>query len=246
MSMKNNITKESSLTFTVISILFIVAFVLFSAYKLHQTKLTPPRFDQGKVKNLQISGALKNVNSQMISQKIAHLLAEDIVNLDMTQIQQTIEDMPWVRTAEVVRIYPSTIKVAIKEQIPVAIWNGKSYLNQYGEIFNAPDIEDKEMLTKLNGKNEKAKVMLKLYSSLKNSIATDMLQTIFQNENGVYRLKLNNGTEVVLGRKQLNQRINRLTKMLDLIESHTQVITRIDLRYRKGMAIKFSERINNG
>ena len=246
MSIKNNISQESSLIFSVISILSIVAFVLFSAYKLHQTKLTPPRFEQAKVKNLQISGALKNVNSQMISKKIAHLLVEDIVDLDMTQIQQTIEDMPWVRTSEVVRIYPSTIKIDIKEQIPVAIWNGKSYLNQYGEIFNASDIEGKEMLIKLNGTNEQAEVMLKLYSSLKNSIDVDRLQTIFQNKNGAYRLKLNNGTEVVLGRKQLNQRINRLRKMLDLIDRHPQVITRIDLRYRKGMAIKFSERINNG
>ena len=70
MSIKNNISQESSLIFSVISILSIVAFVLFSAYKLHQTKLTPPRFEQAKVKNLQISGALKMSIARWLVRKL--------------------------------------------------------------------------------------------------------------------------------------------------------------------------------
>ena len=59
--------------------------------------------------------------------------------IPLAQMQKTIEDLPWVRTAIVERYWPDTLKITINEKMPLALWqNSRQYhpLDEQAHVIN--------------------------------------------------------------------------------------------------------------
>ena len=59
--------------------------------------------------------------------------------IHLTELQQKIEQMPWVRTAVVERYWPDTIKITLEEKVPLALWqNNRQYhpLDDRAEVID--------------------------------------------------------------------------------------------------------------
>jgi len=53
---------------------------------------------------------------------------EPMDKIQLTDMQKTIEEMPWVRMAVVERYWPDTLKITIEEKMPLALWqNSRKY-----------------------------------------------------------------------------------------------------------------------
>ena len=60
--------------------------------------------------------------------------------LDLSAIRGALEALPWVEAAAVRRVWPGELRVGIREQRAVAVWNGDALIGASGEVF-APDPE---------------------------------------------------------------------------------------------------------
>jgi len=60
-------------------------------------------------------------------------------DIDLDDMKQKIEKLPWVRQTVVERYWPNKIKITIEEKMPLALWqNNKQYhpLDEYAQVIN--------------------------------------------------------------------------------------------------------------
>ncbi|MEW6253763.1 MAG: FtsQ-type POTRA domain-containing protein, partial [Planctomycetota bacterium] len=57
--------------------------------------------------------------------------------VDLAQVRDSLEMLPWVREARVERRWPDTLVVSLAEHEPMARWNDTALINRAGEVFVA-------------------------------------------------------------------------------------------------------------
>jgi cell division protein FtsQ len=80
--------------------------------------------------------------TQMQMEYVAHSsVSGNFFTVNLDSVRAAFEKLPWVRHAEVRRIWPDRIEISIEEQVAAARWlqaDGESRLvNTFGEVFNA-------------------------------------------------------------------------------------------------------------
>jgi cell division protein FtsQ len=93
--------------------------------------------------------------------------AGSLATFDATAARARIEDLPWVQTASISRIYPGSLDVRITERRPMAVWanDGRDYLvDSSGRVLSALKAGTNVRLPRLAGAGapEQAQALLEL------------------------------------------------------------------------------------
>src|SRR5690606_18435814 len=85
------------------------------------------------------------------------------INLD--KVRTVIETAPWVRRAQVRRVWPNALLVQIEEQQPLALWNEDQMINTWGEAFSANqgELPDEYRLPQLSGPVNSEQLVVQRY-----------------------------------------------------------------------------------
>lgn len=173
-------------------------------------------------------------------------LRDSFLTVDLQQVRQLFEAVPWVRHARVQREFPDRLRVTLEEHQAVAWWGeaGSGQLvSQLGEVFDAsPD--DGDGLPELAGPVEQAPQVWRLYQALSAELGRlEMgLVRLELNERGNWRAELDNGARLELGRgtpEDLIDRTRRFTSTLgQLTQRYPGALQSVDLRYPNGYALR--------
>jgi len=173
-------------------------------------------------------------------------LTGSFLTVDLNQVRDVFEGVPWVRNAVVQREFPNRLRVTIEEHQAVAWWgqSGSGQLvNQQGEVFDAnPD--DGDGLPELAGPAEQSAQVWALYQALGAEFARLQLdlERLELSERGGWQARLDNGAVIELGRgtpDDLMQRTRRFTATLgQLTERYAGAVQSADLRYPNGYALR--------
>jgi len=167
-----------------------------------------------------------------------------VMDLDLPSIQADLEVLPWIRKVSVARVFPDILKVHVQEQQAVARWQEHAYLNPWGERFSVPEFSGSKNLVHLKGSKGMEKLVLKHYVEVKSQLgamAADLVSLV-QGEKGGLVLHFSDGLKVILGRHHMVKRLARLNRILAVYKQYPNRIHNIDLRYRKGFAIKMKQK----
>lgn len=160
------------------------------------------------------------------------------VNLDV--IKASVEQLPWVASAEVRKHWPDRIEVRVTEREPIAHWGAERLLGSDGVIFAASKDMLPEHLPRLGGPDAHATEVWERHRHLAvrmQTIGIDIIATQL-NERGAWSAITADHAEVVLGRDQPMQRLERFVAALSrLPESERARIARADLRFANGFAV---------
>lgn len=90
-----------------------------------------------------------------------------LLTFDASKARQRIEELPWVRSAAISRIYPASLEVRITERRPAAVWfdDGRDYLvDASGRVLSALKAGTNVRLPRLSGAGapEQAQALLEL------------------------------------------------------------------------------------
>lgn len=90
-----------------------------------------------------------------------------LLTFDASKARARIEDLPWVETASISRIYPGTLEVRITERQPSALWTdgGRDYLiDSSGRVLSALKSGTKVRLPRFSGAGaaEESQALLEL------------------------------------------------------------------------------------
>jgi cell division protein FtsQ len=216
-------------------------FVYFSLTLLDKAEIRTGSNLTGHIASIQLTGSLSKVDKNEVAKVVRPLVKSDFLSLNLDKIQASVENIPWVRKATVGRVYPDILRIGVEEHKAYAIWNDDSYINQFGEVFKAPITGDK--ILRLSGaKSEAEKIMRLSLKVRKTLLASDKgLARLGLSPWGSYKLVLDDGMEVMLGRRDIEARLARLDMVLQKIKLYPSAISHIDMRYRHGMAVKFKK-----
>lgn len=211
---------------------------LIVVYLIGQLTINSPLFPLKEVSLGGSGGRLAHVTREQVDGVVRSAVAGNFFTVDLEATRKAFVKLPWVRTASVRRIWPQGLEVTLEEHMALARWSGGALVNFQGEIFNAASDEP---LPEFEGPEESASEMARQYAVFKK-----MLQPLQQNiarmslsDRRAWRVSLENGTLLELGREQMGVRLERYVQVHDRsLAQLNQQLTYVDLRYPSGFAVR--------
>jgi cell division protein FtsQ len=206
-----------------------------------------PRLRLFPLAEVRVTHELREVQRSELEESLSELLRGNFFTVDVDAVRRTLEELPWVRRAEVWRKWPSRIDVRIEEQQAAAHWgDGEGQLvNTYGEIFPAA-LSREQQLPRLNGPAGSSGEVLRRYEEFAQVLKPGSRRPaqLALSPRLAWLLKLEDGMLVELGREQAKAPIRmRLQRFVDyyptLSETRHGRPIAVDMRYPNGFALRF-------
>lgn len=206
------------------------------------------------IRVVKIEGDLQQVSREQIIEQLLKEPAADFAEQNSLQgseyigflgsnlqlLEQRLETIAWLQTAELRRVWPDKLHIKIQEQKAIARWNDDSLINQFGEMFTPERITGLEALPLLTGPDQEIQKMLQTFKELQQLLTAVELKLAVLNLNKRYSwsLQLSNGIQLQVGRKNLVERVERFIALYPLLRSESKLpIAKVDLRYDTGLAV---------
>ena len=147
---------------------------------------------------------LAYVTPEGVKATIAGRLQGNFFTVDLDQSRALIETAPWVRRAQIRRVWPNSLSVRIEEQQPLAYWNEDEMINTWGESFSANKavVPDDVDLPQLSGPPNSERLVVQRYAELARWFGPLDVQVseVTLSPRYAWDVVLSNGMQLSLGR----------------------------------------------
>ena len=83
--------------------------------------------------NVMIGGDFTYLQPAELTKMVAGEVDGGFLSINLASLKQVLRAHPWVRDVTVSREWPSMLKVEVTEEVPIARWGQKGFLNRLGE-----------------------------------------------------------------------------------------------------------------
>jgi cell division protein FtsQ len=195
---------------------------------------------------------LKHISKPIVKQQVLENVQGNFFSVRLEDVKRGFESMPWVRHANVRRVWPNGLVVSIEEQKPFGTWGGSdshTLMNAQGELFagRVSEISDDVHLIDFYGPADASQEVMSLYQKASAWFKPWGLEvkSLALTERYAWHVKLSNGMKVEFGRDEENsdknlteERVARLFKYWPQVqEKWPNRVDAVDLRYANGFAV---------
>lgn len=192
------------------------------------------------VRVVSIDGSFQRVSPGQIETAVAPFAREGFMSANLADIQRAVEALPWVDHARVARHWPNSLHVTVTEQTAAARWGESGLLNTRGELFIREAAHVPAELPRLSGPEGSESQVAERYLSVQGRMleAGMRVAALRLDERGAWEMDLDSGVTVRLGRRDVDERIDRFIKTTSQVIAHRlSEINYVDMRYSNGFAI---------
>ena len=197
---------------------------------------------------VQVKGEFRYLEKADVYAALSEPASGGFFNVDVRAVKRAAESLPWVDRASVRRVWPDSLRVTVKEQVPLARWRqgdgAVALVNVRGELFapQAVTVASLDQLPLFSAPDNAAEVVAVRYQHLASALAPLGLsvQELGFNQRRAWRLQLSNGLQLLLGRGGDEALLDRFVIAWPLaLAAHVEAIERVDLRYTNGFAVRW-------
>jgi cell division protein FtsQ len=202
------------------------------------------------IKRLEVGGDMRHLNVSAVRTQVLARVSGNFLSVDLAHMQSLLEGLPWVRQAQVQRVFPHTLRVTLQEHQVLAWWGevgGERLINTHAEGFDAPpDQVPDEGLPVLMGPPARETEVAQAWLALRDVFAPtgQTLQRLSLDARGSWHAWLANDGELALGQGPASDWIPRVQALVQSAKQWRSQAKawpkRIDLRYRNGYAVQWS------
>lgn len=218
----------------------LVVLVVVSAVWLGGRALLDQNFPFRQVRVVGISHA----ETQQGARALVPQLAGGFFSMNLQAVRERFEALPWVRRADVRRLWPGRLEVVIEEHRPAAAWNDRAMLNTFGEVFA---VEPRGALPRFYAPDDLAAEVARQYGSYSAIVAPLNLkiEQLIISRRLSWRVRLatpatdsepSRSLSVELGRERMAERLTRFTHFYPQVAAVMGNVSRVDMRYPNGFA----------
>jgi cell division protein FtsQ len=190
--------------------------------------------------------ALQHVSGASLRSAGAARLHGNFFTVDLGAVRESFEQVPWVRRAQVRRIWPNSLRVAIEEHRPLAVWHDGRLVNRFGELFsaNVAQAEAEQPLLEFSGPPGSEGEVTRRWQELREQLAPLSVapEAVTLSTRWAWSARLDSGTTLLLGRDQglpIAERVARWVALAPTVHARlNREIAQVDLRYPNGFAIR--------
>lgn len=192
------------------------------------------------VRVISMDGSFQRVSPGQIEKAVAPFAHAGFMSADLDSIQSAVEALPWVEHARIARSWPNSLHVTVIEQTAAARWGESGLLNTRGELFVREASHVPAELPRLSGPEGSESQVAQRYLAAQGRMleAGMRIAALRLDERGAWEMDLDSGVTVRLGRREVDERIDRFIRTASQVISHRMTeITYVDMRYSNGFAI---------
>jgi cell division protein FtsQ len=189
---------------------------------------------------ISMDGAFQRVSPGQIEKAVAPFTHAGFMSADLDRIQRAVERVPWVDHARVQRRFPNSLHVTVVEETAAARWGESGLLNTRGELFVRQADHVPTELPRLSGPEGTQSQVAQRYLSAQGRMleAGMRIAALRLDERGSWEMDLDSGVTVRLGRRDVDERLDRFIHTASQVIAHRlNDITYVDMRYSNGSAI---------
>ena len=208
------------------------------------------RWPMFAIRSIRVEGEVSRNSASTIRANAMHRLSGSFVTLDLQKSRAAFEQVPWVRRAQVRKVWPMRLSVLLEEHEPMALWatadGNDKLVNSFGEVFeaNVGDVEDDELprLAGPDGSAAQMLAMLRRLAAVFDGASTGDVTELGLSARGSWRVKLDKGATVELGRGSEDEVVARclqFVRTLPRVEAqYRRPLESADLRHAGGFAVR--------
>ncbi len=190
------------------------------------------------IKKVHFYGQLDETDQVKLAEMAQGNISGNFFKADMNVLKQALAKDPWVESVKVQRMWPDTVNVFVVERQAQARWKAGGLVDAKGLVFDA---KTQKPVPEFSG----PKYMMPKVVAFQTAITPMLKQQqmsikqIDVSERGAWTLVLNNGVVLKLGRRDLQERLQRFLTYWhrDLAPLGNNLVY-VDLRYHDGFAIR--------
>ena len=191
-----------------------------------------------------VDGEIVHLDRQRLQRAVVEAVDGSFFSVDLAHIRRQLEQLPWIESASVRRIWPDTLRVHVVEQVPLAYWGDDGLVSQRGEVFRPEKLPRLKGLAKLQGGDELAPRITREYLRMRTLLETAGLgiDRVWVDARQAWRLQADNGLMLNLGRREVMPRLSRFVQLYPYLVAQTQRRPEtVDLRYTNGFTVRWHE-----
>lgn len=213
----------------------------WGAYKVAIFLRTAPQFDVGK---LSVSGLKRVAESEVLS-KAGFELGTNIFRADLKEIRERVEELDWVRHAQVERVLPDQIMIKVSEREPIGLTRIRGEIYQFdgdARILD-PDTAAALSVPILDGMRSADPGgnlrKVEIYQRVIEELGEPSLSEIHITDSGdVSVVSASDPLLVNLGVGEFHTRWNKYLQLKPQIQQQYPQAVRVDLRFKNQVIIK--------
>ncbi len=193
---------------------------------------------------VEVSGPFERVSAEQIRSTAAALVDGGFFAVDLEQVRNSVEALPWIRSVGVRKRWPDTLSVRVLEHEPLAHWGDDRLVSLEGEVFAVDGSSQIGGMVRLSGPEGSAAQVVRFLAAMGQSLSAtgqDVME-LHLSDRGAWSAVLTNGLEVQFGSSDVEARMNRLVVALRrLPETDPRQLLSVDLRYPNGLAARWAQ-----
>lgn len=202
---------------------------------------TAPMFP---ILHVTVDGDFSHIDRNALVEAVTPFATGGFISVDVAKLREAGESIPWVKEIQVKRVWPDSLHLVVEEQKAIALWGDNALVNNRGQLFFPAKASFPEGLVQLKGPKGSSRAVAEQYYVVSRLVATLGLsvQEVEMNERRAWTIKLSNGVNVMLGRTDSEQRLQRFaTTFKTLLQPYQEDITAVDMRYTNGLSVAWVE-----
>jgi cell division protein FtsQ len=176
-----------------------------------------------------------HADTRIEAKKLAGKLAGGFFSMNLHQVHADFEKLPWVRQAQIRRLWPGRLVIELTEHQAAAAWNDRATLNTHGDIFPVMPWTGCRASMRRKACSTNWRAAYGEFVELVRPIDAQVEQIVVSARLS-WRVRLSGGISVELGREKLNERLARFTRFYPQAVAAVGPIQRVDMRYPNGFA----------
>lgn len=192
------------------------------------------------VRVVSIEGELHRLPLVQLQERVADHLDGGIVTQDLGVLKAVVEDLAWVDTASLRRVWPDRLVLSVREHVPLARWGGDGLVTAEGVVFRPESGELPHGLVQLAATDEQAPEVVARYRDWRprfEAVGLGILD-LEQDARGAWTLETDAGFDLLLGKRDIDARLERFLAAYRALAAAGQPQT-VDMRYSNGLAVSW-------
>jgi cell division protein FtsQ len=186
---------------------------------------------------VQLEKPMQKISAAEVLQAAKNGAKGNFLTVDIEQVKKSLEEIPWIRKADIRREFPDRLAINLEEQHVLARWNTQMLINHYGEVFSADTDLNLPEFFGPDGTSTEVVIYFD-YFSKQLAIADLYVERVNLTPRYAWQLSLTNGIVLELGREDVEQRIARFVEAYSAgLAAEQGGFKYVDLRYRNGFAV---------
>lgn len=189
-----------------------------------------------------IQSEFRHLSRASVEALVSATVTGGILSVDLEPIRERLEAEPWIESARVWRVWPHGLQIRIEEEIPIARWGDRGFVNRHGQVRTVTDTRPLAELPHLAGPEGSEREVMEKYRDIGQLLqpAGLKISTIAVDRRGTWVVRLAAGPRLLLGRGRIMDKVPRFLAVWELVlAARAAEVVQVDARYDDGLAVQW-------